>query len=243
MNQPYSRYKNRLSQQCEQRGMALSGLQLDRLTQYVALLQQWRQAMNLTGLRDAERMIDVLVAESLDFLWREALPPTARVLDLGTGAGVPGIPLAICAPDLTLTLLDRSQKKITFLRHIVPQLQLHNCHPVCATAEALTQHLAASQRFDAVVTRGVGTVAHLLSLAGPLLRPGGALLLRKPAQTPELQEAEGLLTAGYWADLKTRPLLPGGGTAWVLLVAYRAATVCAADAGALETDDGLQLER
>ena len=237
MNQQYSRYKNRLSQQCEQRGMALSGLQLDRLTQYVELLQHWRHAMNLTGLRDAERMIDVLVAESLDFLWREALPQAARVLDLGTGAGVPGIPLAICAPDLTVTLLDRSQKKTTFLRHIVPQLQLHNCLPVCATAEAFTQHLAASQRFDAVVTRGVGTVAHLLSLAGPLLRPGGALLLRKPVQTPELQEAAGLLTSGDWTDLQTRPLLPGGGTAWVLLVAYRAAA-----AGGLETGDGLQLE-
>jgi 16S rRNA (guanine527-N7)-methyltransferase len=242
MKQHYSRYRNRLSEQCEQRGMALSGLQLDRLTQYVALLQQWRHAINLTGLRDAERMIEVLVAESLDFLWREAVPFTARVLDLGTGAGVPGIPLAICAPDLTVTLLDRSQKKTTFLRHIVPQLQLQNCHPVCATAQAFTQQLPVSQRFDAVVTRGVGTVAHLLSLAGPLLRPGGALLLRKPAQTPELQEAEGLLTAGYWGDLKTRPLLPGGGTAWVLLVAYRAAAAGAADDRGLKTGDGLQPE-
>jgi 16S rRNA (guanine527-N7)-methyltransferase len=242
MNQRYSRYKNRLSQQCEQRGMALSGLQLDRLTQYIELLQHWRQAMNLTGLRDAERMIDVLVAESLDFLWREALPYAARVLDLGTGAGVPGIPLAICAPDLTVTLLDRSQKKMTFLRHIVPQLQLPNCHPVCATAEAFAQHLAAPQRFDAVVTRGVGTVAHLLSLAAPLLRPGGALLLRKPVQTPELQDAEGLLTSGDWADLKIRPLLPGGGTVWVLLVAYRAAAAAATAEGVLETCDGLQPE-
>jgi 16S rRNA (guanine527-N7)-methyltransferase len=242
MNQHYSRYKNRLSQQCEQRGIALSGLQLDRLTRYVALLQQWRRTMNLTGLHDAGRMIDVLIAESLDFLWREAVPFAARVLDLGTGAGVPGIPLAICAPDLTITLLDRSQKKTTFLRHIVPQLQLHNCHPVCATAEAFPQQLAASQRFDAVVTRGVGMVAHLLSLAGPLLRPGGALLLRKPAQTPELQEAEDLLASRDWTDVQIRPLLPGGGTGWVLLVAYRAAAACAADDRRLETCDGLQPE-
>ena len=59
-----------------------------------------------------------------------------RVLDLGTGAGVPGIPLAICRPDVHVTLLDRSEKKITFLRRVVASLSLENCQPCCSTAEA-----------------------------------------------------------------------------------------------------------
>jgi 16S rRNA (guanine527-N7)-methyltransferase len=215
-------YKDRLSRQCEQRGIVLSAAQLDGLTQYIEFLQYWRRTINLTGLREAERMIDVLVAESLDFLWREALPDAASVLDLGTGAGVPGVPLAICAPDLSVTLLDRSQKKITFLRHIVLRLQLHNCHAVCSTAEDLARHLAPTPHFDAVVTRGVGTVASLLSLAAPLLRPGGVLLLRKPVHTAELQEATDLLVAGGWAEVKTRPLPVGRRTAWMLLAVFRA---------------------
>jgi 16S rRNA G527 N7-methylase RsmG len=104
----------------------------------------------------------------------------------------------------------------------VPRLQLHNCHAVCSTAEDLARHLAPTQHFDAVVTRGVGTVASLLSLAAPLLRPGGVLLLRKPVHTTELQEAAALLAAGGWATVKTRPLPVGKQTAWMLLAVCRA---------------------
>src|ERR671925_539868 len=123
------KYRQRLSQWCAQRSLVLSPLHLDRLTEYAELLLHWRRYINLTGLRQAEDIIDVLIGESLDFLQRDLLPDAARVLDLGTGAGVPGVPLAICAPELRLTLLDRSQKKITFLQHILPRLHLHNCQP------------------------------------------------------------------------------------------------------------------
>jgi 16S rRNA (guanine527-N7)-methyltransferase len=191
------------------------------LTLYVELLLQWRRHMNLTGLRRAEDIIDVLVAESLDFLQRDVLPRGARVLDLGTGAGVPGIPLAICAPDLHLTLLDRSEKKVTFLRHIMPRLRLQNCQPLCDTAEAFAGRLSPCQRFDAVVTRGVGRVAEVLSLAAPLLRPGGTLLLRKPLGAAELQEAALCLPSETWANFRVTPVSRDGQTAWVLLMISR----------------------
>jgi 16S rRNA (guanine527-N7)-methyltransferase len=227
----HQNYRHRLSQQCEQRGIVLSTFQLDCLIQYVEFLQHWRRSINLTGLRHTEQIIDVLVVESLDFLWREAVPYGAHVLDLGTGAGVPGVPLAICAADLTVTLLDRAQKKITFLQHILPRLQLHNCHPVCCTAEDLARRLLPSQCFDTVVTRGVGTIAHLLPLARPLLRSGGALLLRKPVHTTELQEAEALFASEYWAGVKTKSLPVGGRTTWRLLAAFRATAVSTANQG------------
>jgi 16S rRNA (guanine527-N7)-methyltransferase len=119
-------YQKRLCQACEQRGIALSTTQLGELTQYLTLLLRWRPHLNLTGLRDAERMLDVLIVESLDFLQGDFFLPGMRVLDLGTGAGVPGIPLAICRPDVHVTLLDRSEKKSTFLHRVVASLPLEN---------------------------------------------------------------------------------------------------------------------
>lgn len=207
-----------LSQRCEERHLQLPPARLDRLLQYVDLLLHWGRHLNLTGLRTAEGMIDVLIAESFDFLQRSLLPAAARVLDLGTGAGVPGIPLAICAPDLHLTLLDRTEKKITFLRRAVLLLQLENCQPLCSTAEALGRRVSPAPYFDAVVSRGVGRVAHVLSLARPLLRPGGLLLLRKPAATSELQESVPLLAAGAWRHLDTLPLFSAPRSPWVLLI-------------------------
>ena len=201
--------------------MVLSPLQLDHLTEYTELLLHWRRYINLTGLREAEDIIDVLIGESLDFLQPDLWPYAARVLDLGTGAGVPGVPLAVCAPELRLTLLDRSQKKITFLQHILPRLHLHNCQPVCSTAEDFTRHLSSSQRFDVVVARGVGRVAHLLRLAAPLLHPSGRLLLRKPQSTPELQEAAPFLASAVWGEVQIRPLPQSGPFPWVLLVISR----------------------
>ena len=216
-------HRQRLSRRCEQRGLQPSEVQLDRLLQYAELLWYWRRHINLTGLQDVEHMIDVLLGESLDFLQHDVLPPSTRVLDLGTGAGVPGIPLAVCTADLHWTLLDRSEKKITFLRRVVSQLHLGNCQPWCSTAEALARRLAAAQRFDAVVTRGVGRVALLLSLAAPLLHPGGILVLRKPLGTPEIAEAAPLLAAGGWESLPTRLLFSEGQVQWGLLMYRREA--------------------
>ena len=214
-------YQKRLCQQCERRGITLSETQLQRLLQYLELLLRWRLHLNLTGLRDAERIIDVLIGESLDFSQGDFLVPGMRVLDLGTGAGVPGIPLAICSVGLHFTLLDRSEKKITFLRRVVSLLRLENCQPRCSTAEYLARSLTPTQRFDAVVSRGVGHIAHLLRLAAPLLRPGGTLLVRKPLQTPELQEAAPLLTTAAWGEVQTLPLLQDESSPWCLLAIPR----------------------
>ncbi len=214
-------YQKRLCQQCEQRGMALSTTQLEELTQYLELLMRWRPHLNLTGLRDAERMFDVLIVESLDFLQGDFLRPGMRLLDLGTGAGVPGIPLAVCRSDVHVTLLDRSEKKITFLHRVITSLHLKNCQPCCRTAEDLAHRLRPQDHFDVVVSRGVGSVAHLMRLTGPLLKPGGRLLLRKPLHTPELQEAELLRAAETWGSIETLPLPWSASPPWALLSIIR----------------------
>ena len=214
-------YQKRLCQACEQRGIALSTARLDGLTHYLTLLLRWRPHLNLTGLRDAERMLDVLIVESLDFLQGDFFLPGMSVLDLGTGAGVPGIPLAICRPDMHVTLLDRSEKKITFLRRVVASLHLENCQPCCSTAEDLVHRLLPEEHFDIVVSRGVGSVSYLMRLTVSLLKPGGRLLLRKVLHTSELQEAELLRTSQTWGSIETLPLPWSASPPWVLLSIVR----------------------
>jgi 16S rRNA (guanine527-N7)-methyltransferase len=214
-------YQKRLCQACEQRGMALSTVQLEALTHYLTLLVRWRPYLNLTGLRNAERMLEVLIVESLDFFHGNFFLPGMRVLDLGTGAGVPGIPLATCRPDVHVTLLDRSEKKISFLRHVVASLPLANCQSCCSTAEDLSHCLRPQERFDIVVSRGVGSVTHLMRLTAPLLKPGGRLLLRKTLHTSELQEAELLRASEAWGSIETLPLPWGASSSWVLLSIIR----------------------
>ncbi len=223
-------------QRCGTLGIRLSAPQFDGLAGYLALLQQWQRHLSLTGLREIEPLIDVLILESLDFLKGAFLSGPRRVLDLGTGAGVPGLPLAICQPQLDMTLLDRSQKKMVFVRRVISRLKLYHCRAETDTAEGLSRRLSLQTpdpgpnpgpshepdtRFDAIVTRGVGTVARLLSLAEPLLRPGGVLLLRKPTQTPELDAAAPVLALGGWRDVQTLPLRPTGVLSWTLLAVVK----------------------
>jgi 16S rRNA (guanine527-N7)-methyltransferase len=214
-------YQKRLCQACEQRGIALSTVQLEELTHYLELLVRWRSHLNLTGLRDTERLLDVLIVESLDFLQGDFFLPGMRVLDLGTGAGVPGIPLAICRPDVYVILLDRSEKKSAFLRRVVASLPLENGQPCCSTAEDLARRLRPQESFDVVVSRGVGSIAHLMRLTTSLLKPGGRLLLRKPLHTPELQEAELLRAAQTWGSLETLPLPWDVSPSWALFSIMR----------------------
>jgi len=205
--------QKRLCQACEQRGIALSTTQLEGLTHYLTLLLRWRPHLNLTGLRDAERMLEVLIVESLDFLQGDFFLPGMYVLDLGTGAGVPGIPLAICRPDIHVTLLDRSEKKITFLRRVVASLHLENCQPCCGPAEGLAHRLRPQGYFEVGASRGVGRVAHLIHLTAPLLKPGG----RKALHTPELQEAKSLQAAQTWRSIETLPVPWHASPPWALL--------------------------
>ena len=94
-------------------------------------------------------------------------------------------------------------EKIAFVRHAVGSLGLPHCYPAWGTAEELSCHLPPDKRFDAVVARGVGSIAHLMRLARPLLRPYGNLLLRKPPPSPDHREVKPLLASPAWAGMWT----------------------------------------
>ncbi len=144
-------------------------------------LERWNRKVNLTAIRERDRMWAAHIDDSLSAL---PLLEGSTVLDVGTGAGFPGLPLAIAQPDRHFTLLDSNNKKIMFVQHAAGLLSLDNVEPVKARMEGF----APGHRFDTVIARAVATVPELIENAGHHVGEDGvfvALKGRDPAEEME----------------------------------------------------------
>ncbi|MFP4683208.1 MAG: 16S rRNA (guanine(527)-N(7))-methyltransferase RsmG [Ectothiorhodospira sp.] len=169
------------------------------LMAYLALLLRWNRVYNLTAVRDPLDMVDLHLLDSLSVLPRVTGP---RVADVGTGAGLPGIPLALARPDWSVTLLDAVAKKVRFLRQAALELGLENVTPVHGRVETYRPH----QGFDTVISRAFAASGTFVRQAGPLCAPGGRLLAMKGRDADDDPAA---LPAG-WGVAVTHPLrVPG----------------------------------
>lgn len=170
----------------------LTAEQLERFEAYYALLSEKSRVMNLTAMCGREEYAAKHFADSL--LPMALIPEGAAVVDVGTGGGLPGIPLAIARPDISVTLMDATAKKVDFLREAVAALALP-CECVWARAEEAGREPRFRGRFDAAVTRGVSAVPQLLELTAPLIKVGGVSVMYKgPAGREELAAARSALT-------------------------------------------------
>lgn len=151
----------------------------EKLGVYRDLLLDWNRKFNLTALRDAASIDARLIAESLRLL--PYLPPDSalRVVDLGTGAGIPGLPLAIVRPDIDFVLIDATGKKVRFLELVVEALDLPNVVPLHARSEQAAHDPRHREQNDFVVARAVTHLTALAELTLPFLRLGGRALLPK----------------------------------------------------------------
>jgi 16S rRNA (guanine527-N7)-methyltransferase len=156
----------------ERLGLRLDETQAARLVAHLDLMDEWGERMNLTAIREREAQLTRHVLDSLSV--RPWLRGT-RVLDVGSGAGFPGIPLAIVEPGREFTLLDSTGKKCRFLAAVREQLGLANVTVVNARAEQYRP----AQRFDTVLARAVGPLAELVRNAGHLVAGQGRLLAMK----------------------------------------------------------------
>ena len=136
------------------------------------MLERWNRKVNLTAVRDRDAMVTVHI---LDSLAARPLLHGTTVLDIGTGAGFPGLPLAIVEPDRRFVLLDSINKKIQFVQHAAAVLGLTNVEAVKARAE----DYAPGYRFDTVIARAVASLPQLLELAGHHVGEGGVFIALK----------------------------------------------------------------
>ncbi|HXZ49654.1 MAG TPA: 16S rRNA (guanine(527)-N(7))-methyltransferase RsmG [Usitatibacter sp.] len=154
-------------------GLALPAGAAATLARYLGLIEKWNRVHNLTAVREADQMVVLHVLDSLTLLPYVAGART--LLDVGTGAGLPGIPLAVARPDLAVTLLDSSHKKCAFLRQAKAELALANVEVVCERVESWKPR----ERFDAVVSRAFSDLADFVAQARHLVAEGGRLIAMK----------------------------------------------------------------
>ncbi len=171
----------------------LTDIQQQKLLDYLTLLNKWNKAYNLTAIRDPKQMLPLHLLDSLSIL--PYLHGTHH-LDVGTGAGLPGIPLAIAKPEHHFTLLDSNGKKTRFLTHVQHQLGLTNIEVI----QSRVEQYQPEQTFDTITTRAFSDLIEMVALTKHLLAPQGIWLAMKgqlPEHELQLLAQQGLTTTPY----------------------------------------------
>lgn len=166
--------RDQLQAGLSQLDLAVDAFCVDQLLAYLALLHKWNRAYNLTAVREPLAMVRRHLLDSLSIApWVRG----DRVLDVGTGAGLPGIPLALCQPERQFVLLDSNSKKTRFLFQACTELSLPNVRVVHERIERYRPQAL----FDSILSRAFAPLAQIYQSCAPLLAPGGAVLAMKGA--------------------------------------------------------------
>ncbi len=161
--------------------LLLTSEQIDQLLDFIELIAKWNKAYNLTAVRNNEDMARLHILDSLTILPHIE---GKRVIDIGTGAGLPGIPLAICLPDVEFVLLDSNAKKTRFVQQVILELKLKNV----SVSHSRVEQYQTEQGFDTVTTRAFASLPDIVKMTAHLLSPNGVLLAMK-GQVPEAELA------------------------------------------------------
>ena len=154
-------------------GLALDPAAATRAADYLRLIEKWNRVHNLTAVRETQQMVVLHLLDSLSVL--PHLDGARSLLDVGSGAGLPGIPIALASPALEVTLLDSSHKKTSFLEQAKAELDLRNVIVACERVEQWRP----GRTFDVVVSRAFADLAEFVAQAQHLVAPGGRMLAMK----------------------------------------------------------------
>ena len=177
-----------LARGLETAGIELASVVIEKELEYLDELLRWNKKINLTAIVDYTEAIEKHLIDSLYLV--KYLPEEQIILDIGSGGGLPGVPLALARPDLKILSVDSSGKKINFQKHIRRLLQLENFTPIACRAENIPEQIN-TENIDFVIARAFTSLERLIELSAPLLAFQGCLLAMKgPEGTRELDEAE-----------------------------------------------------
>ncbi len=182
---------------CRQNGLDVEDNQLASLQSFADRLLEWNKKINLISRKDEKNVWPGHILHSATILFKLKIPVDASVLDLGTGGGLPGLPLKILHPTISLTLLDSTQKKINVVNDLITSLRLDGARGVWGRAEELGMKREFHQKFDLVVARAVGSLKDLVTWSYPFLKsgddkkPGSGETLPEEANPPALIALKG----------------------------------------------------
>lgn len=180
---------------CEQMKIQLSEKMTEQFMIYMTLLLQWNEKMNLTAITIEKEVVLKHFADCLSLVPHLEITEDTKIIDVGTGAGFPGLPVKIAVPQVSVTLLDSLQKRIGFLEEAVHAMNLDGVTCVHARAEDGGQSPLYREQFDYCVSRAVANLAVLAEYCLPFVKVGGFLAaLKGPDAMTEIAEAEGALS-------------------------------------------------
>jgi 16S rRNA (guanine527-N7)-methyltransferase len=188
-------WANLLKSGAESLGVSLGETEIAQFVVHARELLEWNRRTNLTAIKAPGALA---VKQFLDTLPLAPLPPVkSRLLDMGSGGGFPGIPLKILRPDLHVTLIDSSRKKVSFQKHVIRTLGLKNVEAHHIRAEELSSDIHDEEGlYDVVVSKALSDLTRFSNLALPLLRrPGMLIAMKGPSAEVEIEEAEGHIQA------------------------------------------------
>lgn len=175
MNYNLEKFKNGL----QQLHIALSEKQMEQFLQYYEMLIEKNKVMNLTAITEFDEVVEKHFLDSVSLTQQMDLHQPLKVLDLGTGAGFPGIPLKIVFPELEITLMDSLNKRVLFLQDVISSLQLQNIEAVHGRAEEAARNKKYRESFDLCVSRAVANISTLSEYCLPFVKIGGSFISYK----------------------------------------------------------------
>jgi len=183
-----------MSKSAEDVGLQLTSEQYEKFIIYMRLLQEWNEKINLTAIVEDEEVIKKHFIDSIKAFKRDEFKTAKTLIDVGTGAGFPGLPIAIMKDDINVTLLDSLNKRINFLNTVINKLGLSNVTTIHSRAEDGARNIKLRENFDIVTSRAVANMSVLSEFCLPYVKINGNFIaLKGPSVDQEIKESIGAI--------------------------------------------------